>query len=145
MYICITYVFIANLKHVFIDMSRKYELLSGKRTTSTLLYIPSEKNLYVKNSSMEGVQRYVCYQKVLRKNPQLKDLTPICYARLSIKNGECYRNTTPHACHDDHRYIYEDMVTANQIKNTCKQLHEILGESARAIDTRKIFNKELAK
>lgn len=126
-------------------MELKYEFLTGKRTDSTLLYIPSEKNLYVKNSTMKGVQRYVCYQKILRKNSKNKDSTPLCYARITMKEGNCYRTNAPHARHDDHQHIYEDMLTSNRIKSTCKQLREILGESARAIDTRKIFNQELAK
>lgn len=126
-------------------MEVEYELLTGKRTDSTLVYVPSEKNLYVKNSTTKDVQRYVCYQKILRRGPQNGDVIPMCYARITMKNGNCYRTNAPHAPHGDHEHIYADMLTANKIKGTCKQLREVLAESARAIDTRKMFNMELAK
>lgn len=131
--------------HNICVMELKHELLTGKRTDSTLLYIPSEKNLYVKNSSMKGVHRYVCYQKILRKPDQNINATPACYARITMKGGKCFRTNEPHASHDDHQHIYEDLLTSNKIKSTCKQLREILGESARAVETRTIFNRELAK
>lgn len=125
-------------------MDLEYELLCGKRTDSTLLYIISEKNLYVKNSSKNGVQRYVCYQKILRKDPNKKD-EPMCSARANVKDSKCYRNNVPHSCHENYQHIHSDMLTGNQIKANCQQLREILGESARAINARKIFNQEIAK
>lgn len=136
-----------DLVEIYSSMALNYELLTGHRAGSTLLYLPSEQNLYVKNSSTKNVQSFVCYQKILRKNPNKMDQNVKCGARVTLrkKNNGCYRNKTEHSCHRSHLMIYKDLLTMNQVKSTCHILHELLGDAARQVNTRKIFNNVISK
>lgn len=122
--------------------SLDYINTNGFRGTSSLVYVISEKSLYVGKGSRNECKTFVCYQTVLNGKDKKQNQ---CSARITIdKNDVCKRNKVQHSTHPNHENLFRDMETANSMKGLCKQLQELLGSSARKISTREIFNKKLA-
>lgn len=124
------------------ENSLKYIITPGFRKTSQLIYVTSEQNLFVGKGKRSECVSYLCYQSVLyeKDKDQLK-----CSARIQInKDGVCQRNNIQHSSHSNHEQIFKDMESANIMKGICEQLQGMVGNSARKISSREIFNRELA-
>lgn len=122
----------------------QYEFVKGKRRGSTLLWLPSEKHLYVKKTKRPNDDVvYICYQTGLFKsNP--KD-HPDCKARVTINAGaKCSRNSLRHTEHTNHDIEFKDLETRNTIIENCISLNKMTISSAN-ISARELFTREVAK
>lgn len=80
--------------------SLEYEFIRGHRRGSELLYIPSEKQLFVQKSKLTNVKSFVCYQSILKQNKKNKENIVSCTARVTINNENiCVRKNIAHSCH----------------------------------------------
>lgn len=114
----------------------------GYRKSSNLVYLIGEKNLFVGKGARKDSKSYICYQSILNEKDksQLK-----CSARVTIDEAKAVqRNNIEHSSHPNHEQIFKDMEAANFMKGICTQLQGLLGNSARKISTREIFNRQLA-
>lgn len=117
-----------------------YVFIQGFQS-GTLLYVPSEKHLYLRKSSRNGIAYFVCYDTVITKKEKSK---ATCFARCHIKEKTCTRNAAPHT-HHDHEIIYNDLVSLNAMKNSCRLLAEKFPLSAKKIPIKEIFLMEMSK
>lgn len=92
----------------------KHEFITGIRRDGQLLYVPSEKHLYVKWADRNGGVDYICYQTILVKNKQQNSgkNIPICTSRMKVtSDGKCRRKKIFHTKHENHEAIYKDLNT----------------------------------
>lgn len=94
----------------------EFEILSGKRRNSKLLYSFSEKQIYAKKSIYNNKVFFDCYNKK-------------CKSRVYLLNGECLKakNFKEHE-HSDQKELYEELKALNKIKAKCLESGKSLGE-----------------
>lgn len=136
-------------KHVFLlvflfkmRIQRKYKLLYGKRRSKKkqLLYLPTERCLFVQTHEKCGNRDFQCYQRILSASH--KD-QPKCYARARIDNySECSRNDVNHSEHNDHEEIFRSLRVINRIKDVCAKAGANL--PTHKVSTKQIFYTETA-
>lgn len=107
----------------------QYEIVCGKRRTSKLLYIPEEKQFYIKKSTSDNKTYYVCYVKN-------------CKARVTLDLGRhvCTRSPlfVPHN-HTTQKELYDELKVLNNIKKECLDEESVLGERNALSGIRKTF------
>lgn len=123
----------------------EYTVIGGFRTNSTLIYVHKEKCLFLKKNERNSNRTYICYQAVLSKR-QLRDEDHTkCTACVVIgKNGECFRNKIQHTSHRNHRSIYADLCSIENMKNKCDFIKNNLPISGSKISVKEIFCEEIA-
>lgn len=119
-----------------------YVLIQGFQS-GALYYVPSEKHLYVRKSSRNGNVYLACYNTIISKNE--KNNNESCSARCHVKLNTCVRTGTPHTKHVDHEIIYNDLVSLNAMKNTCRLLAENFPISAKKISIKEIYLMEMSR
>lgn len=119
-----------------------YVLIQGFQS-GTLFYVPSEKHLYVRKSSRNDNVYLACYDTIISKNEKNNNVS--CSARCHVKQNICVRTDTPHSVHDDHEIIYNDLISLNAMKNSCRLLAENFPISAKKIPIKEIFLMEMSK
>lgn len=133
--------------------STEYKLLYGKRRNKKkspqLLFLLSEKCLFVQNNDRNGKKEYQCYQRILianKKNDSDKGnlhALMACKARASVTtDGICYRNHTNHTQHATHEKIFSTLEKMNEIKDVCETVGAHL--PTHKISTKHIFYAETA-
>lgn len=123
-------------------IQRKYRLLHGKRKSGKkqLLYLPTERCLFVQNNERRGNREFQCYQRILSSSDKSQ---PKCYARAQIdKNNECFRNDVDHSNHKDHKSILKSLTVMNKIKDICAKAGAVL--PTHKVSTKQIFYVETA-
>lgn len=124
-------------------MNTDYVYLKGSRDDYNLLYVFSDKCLYIKKVVRENQNvEWICYQSVLvkkDKNNQLK-----CTARAIIKpDGTLTRNKVSHSKHSDHSCIYEDMISLNNMREKCDYVKQNFDSVAHKVSALDIFLQEM--
>lgn len=71
----------------FILDMKTFEIIKGHRAGSTLLWVPAEQQLYVKECTRNGKEEFICYQTILRKNVKADDMAPYCTAGAVVMDG----------------------------------------------------------
>lgn len=125
----------------------EYIKIDGYRYGSILLYSYSDKCLYVKKSTRKcGQESWICYQSVL-SDKKVKNSANIvkCTARVTIFNNTGERNSIPHTAHDSHEILFKDIVSKNNMVETCKFLKENVEESSHKIAMNDIYCHEMKK
>lgn len=132
------YTFLGNLK---------FEKLTGIRRDGELLYVPTEKHLYVKKAERNGGVDYICYQTILLKNKEnSKKKLPTCTSRVKVTtDGKCKGKLIPHTNHDNHEAIYKDLKTRNAFLDKVVTVNDVLEGLSVKVSNRDIFTLELAK
>lgn len=135
------------------DSQNEYMFIKGHRGAE-LLYVPSEKCLYVKKNERNGKQYYICYQTILSKERKIKkgiadniDCSK-CTARVFLnKRKQCWRNKIAHTLHKDHQVIVEDLRSLDAMKRDCKMLKRNLAipSASRKVNAREIYDKHMSK
>lgn len=115
----------------------------------SMLYVASEKMLYVKESDRNGVETYVCYQTVLTHKKK-KNSSNHCKCTSSVRllsNGKCERMNTyiPHTDHPTHEVIAADKRRMQNIKEQCIYLKTNFPEDAHKVPNNRIFHREMSK
>lgn len=123
-------------------IQRKYKLLHGKRKSGEkqLLYLPTERCLFVKNHERRGNREFRCYQRILSSSDKSQ---PKCYACARINNSnKCFRNDVNHSHHKIHGTIFKSLRIINRIKDVCA----IAGADlpTHKVSTKQIFYVETA-
>lgn len=110
-----------------------------------ILYVPSEKMLYMFDCERNGAKIFVCYQKALA-DPKKKDhLNHIkCTSRVRLNsNGTCERFNIGHKDHPDHGGLVADKKIVSNVKEKCQFLVKNFPEDAFKLPNRQIFQREL--
>lgn len=132
----------------FCTVDMDYQIVKGKREDSELLYVPSEKILYVKKVERNDCQVYICYQTIL-SSPKKKtpgNFHPKCTARVTLDHsGTLTKNSIEHTLHENHDHIYADMKSVNNIKTAIRSLRNEYPEIVHNISVENIFYKEFAR
>lgn len=124
----------------------EYHVVQGHRLGSQLIYIPKEKFLYLKKNERSGKRTFICYQSVLSVRQRDGEDHTKCTACVIIgKNDECWRNRIHHSVHQNHRRIFDDLRSLNNMKSTCQFLRDNLTISAEKISAKEIYSTEMAK
>lgn len=116
---CFQFFFRSSTDRGFFTVDMDYQMMKGKRGDSELLYVPSEKILYVKKVERNDCQVYICYQTILSapKKKTADNFHPKCTARVTLdRSGTLTKNSIEHTLHDNHDHIYADMKSVNNIK-----------------------------
>lgn len=124
----------------------EYSFLRGKRDgKNELLYVHSEKMLYVLKDIKRGKKIFICYETILKKK-SIKKGEHICTSRVTIDlNGKCTKNRIDHTSHENHEEIMRDCNSLNTIKSKCKRLQKEYPVSSHKITVKDIFLDEMAK
>lgn len=115
--------------------SLEYELISGKKLKSTLLYVLSEKQLYKIKTKTINKTYYVCYQKN-------------CAARIEIlTNSVCCKpnkdvNQHTHGAVEDQ---YKEISCINEIREDCAGASNVMGEINAISTIRNAFKRVCEK
>lgn len=122
------------------------ELLKTK-FGGNMLYVPSEKMLYVLEEGRNGV--YVCYQTVLTHKKK-KDRMNHCKCTSRVRllpNGKCERMNVyiSHNDHPDHEILAADKRRMQNMKGQCQYLKTNFPEDAHKMPNRRIFQQEMLK
>lgn len=91
-----------------------YEIISGKRRNSKLVYVISEQQLYIRKTKYKTKQFYVCYAKD-------------CKSRVYIQNDQCYKSADGEHNHADQKELYEEMKVMSNIKTQCMDPEALVG------------------
>lgn len=124
----------------------KYELISGFRRNSQLIWISEDKHLYVKKKVQRRSRKafYVCYNNILFKNKISKSEYQKCTAGVNIDCEDmCTRNSIKHTNHINHELLYKDFISRKNIINACTAPGT--AEYGIELSARVIFTKEIAK
>lgn len=92
-----------------------FEIMSGKRRNSKVLYIIDEKQFYLQKSEAKGRQYYTCYERN-------------CKSRVILEKGQCRKATDfiEHN-HRDQQQLYDELKALNEIKDKCLDVSSTLG------------------
>lgn len=124
------------------------ELIEGKQG-GKLLYVRSEKMLYVSKGERSGSKIFVCYQTILthKKRKDHSQHTPCTSCVRLLPNGTCVRVNAhnPHSKHPDHQITAADKKKVINMKEVCHNLKRSHPETAHRNPTRYIFQREIAK
>lgn len=115
-----------------------YSYIVGFKGRGYLLYSHNEKNLFVKKSEENNMERYECYQNVIAGSDRR------CPVYCMVEGDKITRNDGKH-CHADHNVKYKDLVSLNAMRKTCVFLKENLPSSAFRISLYDIFLQEISK
>lgn len=134
-------------------MALSYEYVKGNRQLAVLVWIPKDKHLYVRHIERGGKTEYICYQKILFKQEKLKKSSKMsrrdnskCTARIKIDaNGKCSRNNIAHTSHNNHEFLYKDIVSKNEIIDRCVAIKQSYGGIPVKVPVHDVFTVELAK
>lgn len=105
----------------------EFEIISGKRINSKVLYVKEEKQCYIRKSESKGTIYYTCYKKS-------------CKSRVILKNGQCSKvvNFTQHN-HSDQHAFYEELKALSQVKKICLDGTTIIGAPSAVSGIRESF------
>lgn len=126
----------------------EYLWVNGFRNGSNLLYVSSQKMLYVLKVERNGSKQYICYQTILSASKKNADNNnqPCCTARVRIlPDGTCEKMSLPHTTHDNHEQVMADMNKINKMKTQCQSLKDDHADDARRIPTRHIYQRVISK
>lgn len=125
----------------------EYRWVKGFREGSCLVYVTSQKMLYVSKIERNGAKEYICYQTILSsaKKKGNSDIHPNCTARVRIQPGGACEVLSGHTCHGNHESILQNMDKINNMKRKSQQLKEDHEEDAHRIPSRHIYQREIAK
>lgn len=129
----------------------EYRWIRGFREGSRkLLYIPSQKLLYIFKTKRRGRAIYICYQSILsaskKQNQKKNEDHTSCTSRVRLlPDGTCEKMNMNHTCHQNHEKIVRDMEKTNNMKRKCQTLKKDYPEVAHKISTRNIFQREMVE
>lgn len=114
-----------------------------------MLYVPTEKMLYVLKRDANEVCSYICYQTVLTDKKKKNHSSHIkCNARVRLlTNGKCERMNVhiTHTAHPDHQILSADKMKTRNMKEKCEYLKINFAEDAHKMPNRRIFQREIVK
>lgn len=113
-----------------------YSYVIGHNGRSKLLYSHGEKNLYSLKSGMK--MQYECYHNTSKQN------ITRCPVYCKVEGNTVRRNNEQHF-HPDHHVKYNDLVSLNAMRSTCKLLKEHCPSAAHRIPLYDIFLHEISK
>lgn len=116
----------------FID----FELMTGARTNSEILFTSTEHQMYTFNASSRLGKSYLCSYRLNGKRA--------CKARVYLINeNRCIKSKTaqPHSHSEDMLTLKRELVCLNEMKRRCVQLESFLSTSR--LTVRDIFNQVL--
>lgn len=126
----------------------EYRLVKGFRG-SDLVYVLSEKCLYVYKRTRNGAKHFICYQTVLskptKKPPARKEDRCNCKGSIKLDPDGSLKVMSKHVAHNNHESIMKDMKKAERIKERCRTLRDDYAEDAHRIPAKHIFHREIAK
>lgn len=105
-------------------------------------YSSKEKRLYVQRGTMRNGDLYLaCYDTILNKSNSQ------CSAKRAYNQANGYSRSTncKHSKHGNHKIIYRDLVSLNNIKKQCRYLAKNFPTSAHKVPIKEIFLQEMAK
>lgn len=112
-----------------------FEIISGFRKNSKLLYLVDQKMIFVKKSVYNNVGKYVCRQSE-------------CKARITVDaEGKCElaKHYVEHN-HDNEEEVYKELKAINEIKSDCQDIAGKLGGDTTAMSSiRSSFRKVCEK
>lgn len=113
--------------------SLAFEVMSGKRRNSKVLYVKDEKQFYIRKSEAKGRIYYTCYVKT-------------CKSRVTLENGLC-RKAPDFVEHDhsDQCELHAELKALNQIKEQCSDIANTLGAPSAVSGIRENFRKVCAR
>lgn len=120
-----------------------YEIITGHRRDSRLLWSPSEKILYFRRKVANGKEDWGCYQEMLRKT----DASVIpCSSRVLVDPAKslCTPKQICHSYHQNHERLYKDLVSRNNIVDSCVNLRNDLAGLSAEVPVADIFTREMA-
>lgn len=120
-----------------------FQKIRGHREDSILLWVPDEGHLYVRKYNRRGKEVFACYQSILKKNS--KNKAAECTATVDIKDGVCTRMYKRHACHPDHKQIFDDLQARNSIIDTCVAMKKTIEGLPFNVPAQGIFTLEMSK
>lgn len=116
---------------------------------SDLVYVPSEKCLYVYKRTRDGAKYFICYQTVLSKPtkrpPARKEDRCDCKGSIKLNPDGSLNVMSNHVTHNNHDSIMKDMQKAENIKKSCRTLRDEYAEDAHRIPAKHIFQREISK
>lgn len=116
------------------------EEVEGKRKNSKLIWIVEEQFLYSKKDvRADGTKVLLCYQN------KIDSSQPCPARRLFDLKGVVTTNGLPHARHENHRSVYDDMKTRSNIISGCIQAATALEGLNLPVPNQDIFTRELSK
>lgn len=108
-----------------------FEIITGYRKNSQLLYVLDQRMIYVKKSVYNSINKYECRVKT-------------CKARVSVHpDGKCVlaKNYVEHN-HENEEEVYKELKALNSIKDECEDLAGTLGGDTSAMSSiRSSFRK----
>lgn len=126
---------------------KEFEIIQGVRENSQLLYIFSEKKLYVRKVKRNGATEFICYETIFGKNEKKNHHSENkCTARTKLfPNDMLKRMNVQHSCSIDHEMIRRDLDRRTNMKNKCKSLKKDFPEESHKFSSRFIFQRETAR
>lgn len=160
-------IYLLKYKHNVLFHRMDYMFIHGSHEGNRLLYIKTEKRLYVEKCKRNENRIFICYQTVLLKRKKVKYIcqcilfsknnrkisyqlvsgvdTTKCTARVTLhSNGILSSNIIPHTAHRDHECHFSDLNVKKNIMNKCRLAKELFPDSANKISSQFIFNRELS-
>lgn len=122
-----------------------YEIIKSK-FGGEMLYVPSEKMLYVRESQRNDKQVYVCYQTVLaHKNKKEHTNNIKCRASVYLLNNKCERMNmfVPHTNHLHHETLAGDKRRMQNMKEEGQYINVHFKEDAHNIPNRRIYQRNV--
>lgn len=123
----------------FVFQKMEFCYISGY-SSGCLLYLKSEKHLFVRKETKNNRTYWVCYDTI-------KSGAGSCKSRCIVdeKTKKCNRNDTPHGAHENHELDFKDLVSLNAMKDHCRYLAQNFPYSAHKIPIKAIFMAEMIK
>lgn len=121
-----------------------YQKIVGSRQDTRLLWIPSEKHLYFKKRTNGKCEEWVCYQTILAKGNKAEIK---CSSSVIVNGSSCSRKNihNPHSNHSNHEKKFKDLISANQIKESCIEMRKMTEGLSISVPSYDIFTREIAK
>lgn len=120
-----------------------FQKIKGHREDSVLLWVPDECHLYVRKYNRREKEVFECYQRILKKNSKNQAIE--CAAMVEIKDGICTRVYKQHACHPNHKQIFDDLQARNSIIDTCVAMKKTVEGLPVNVPAQAIFTLEMSK
>lgn len=111
----------------------EYELVTGSRVDTSLLYIKSEMQLYKCNAKLKKSVIYLCTDRNCKSR-----------VRIMKQSRECFRHNNHEHSHPNHESKYKEMKVLNTIKQKCSRLTDLLLGS-KFLTVRDVFDTVLSE
>lgn len=125
----------------------EYELIRGLRRDSKIIWVPTDKCLYVRKESRRGCDEYICYQTILgdaKKKNILNIPMCTCRVKIDIATGKLLPRKKSHTAHNDHELLYKDMKSKNKITDDVIAISEACKGLSIKVPINDIFTREIA-